>query len=143
MGESPPLHDSVTLVMLCWGSDHISGWQGKSSMSKTWCCCSVCTLAGEEAAPGHIPGFGSASSAPGAGRAPWCRAKHGTWGQWGQSPPNPPCDTGRDPLRAISIPRRSQVHPLALRGLEPCRVPASSTATFLPSITSTQTVSQR
>lgn len=126
MGEIPPLHGSVTLMMLCWGSEHISD---KGQVVHQSLGAAALPAPQEERSCSWSTSVGSA---PGAGMAPWCRSKRGVWGQWGQSPPNPPCDTGRGPLGALSIPRSSQVHPLALRG--PCRVSASSTVMFLPSI---------
>lgn len=59
MGEFPPLHGSVTLMVLCWGSDHISRCQGTSFTLKTWCCCTACTPEGEELLLEHISGFSS------------------------------------------------------------------------------------
>lgn len=55
-GRVSPSARFCHLMVLCRGSDHISRWQGTSFMCKTWCCCSVCTPGGEEAAPGAHQG---------------------------------------------------------------------------------------
>lgn len=137
-GRVSPLQGSVK--MLCWGSDHISRCQGQV-LHWRFGAAALCAPRGERSCPWST----SVGSAPAgsAGMAPWCTSRHGVWGQWGQPPPNPPCGTGRDPLGALSIPRRSQVHPLALRGRSARQGLSSSTGTFLPSVTATQTVSQR